>query len=74
MVQYIYAGKINVYLFKDGFLSQAVVAYTFKGRDRQISEFKASLVYKESSRIARTVKQRNPLSNLLLLQPYPKKE
>jgi hypothetical protein len=31
------------------------------GRDRQISEFKASLVYKVSSRIARAI-QRNPVS------------
>jgi hypothetical protein len=31
------------------------------GRDRQISEFEASLVYKVSSRTART--QRNPVSN-----------
>jgi hypothetical protein len=31
-------------------------------RDRQISEFKASLVYKVSSRTARAI-QRNPVSN-----------
>jgi hypothetical protein len=31
------------------------------GRDRQIFEFKASLVYKVSSRIARAI-QRNPVS------------
>jgi hypothetical protein len=31
------------------------------GRDRQISEFKASLVYKVSSRTARAI-QRNPIS------------
>jgi hypothetical protein len=31
------------------------------GRDRRISEFKASLVYKVSSRIARAT-QRNPVS------------
>jgi hypothetical protein len=31
------------------------------GRDRQISEFKASLVYRVSSRTARTT-QRNPVS------------
>jgi hypothetical protein len=31
------------------------------GRDRWISEFKASLVYKVSSRTARTI-QRNPVS------------
>jgi hypothetical protein len=31
------------------------------GRDRQISEFKASLVYKVSSRTARAI-QRNPVS------------
>jgi hypothetical protein len=31
------------------------------GRGRQISEFKASLVYKVSSRTARTI-QRNPVS------------
>jgi hypothetical protein len=31
------------------------------GRDRQISEFKASLVYKVSSRTARAI-QRNPAS------------
>jgi hypothetical protein len=31
------------------------------GRDRQISEFEASLVYKVSSRTARA-KQRNPVS------------
>jgi hypothetical protein len=33
----------------------------FKGRGRQISEFKASLVYRVSSRTAR-VTQRNPVS------------
>jgi hypothetical protein len=33
----------------------------WKGRDRWISEFKASLVYKVSSRTARTI-QRNPVS------------
>jgi hypothetical protein len=32
------------------------------GRDRQISEFEASLVYKVSSRTARAI-QRNPVSN-----------
>jgi hypothetical protein len=31
------------------------------GRDRQISEFKASLVYRVSSRTARAI-QRNPVS------------
>jgi hypothetical protein len=31
------------------------------GRDRQISEFKASLVYKVSSRTAKAI-QRNPVS------------
>jgi hypothetical protein len=31
------------------------------GRDRQISEFEASLVYKVSSRTAKTIK-RNPVS------------
>jgi hypothetical protein len=30
-----------------------VAAYALGGRDRQISEFKASLVYRESSRIFR---------------------
>ena len=40
-----------------------VVAHTFnpRGRGRQISEFKASLVYKVSSRTARAL-QRNPVS------------
>jgi hypothetical protein len=33
----------------------------FTGRDRQISEFKASLVYKVSSRTAKAT-QRNPVS------------
>jgi hypothetical protein len=33
----------------------------WRGRGRQISEFKASLVYKVSSRTARA-KQRNPVS------------
>jgi hypothetical protein len=33
------------------------------GRDRQISEFKASLVYKVSSRTARAI-QRNPVSKI----------
>jgi hypothetical protein len=32
------------------------------GRERRISEFKASLVYKVSSRTARVVTQRNPVS------------
>jgi hypothetical protein len=38
-----------------------VVAHTLGGRGRQISEFKASLVYKMSSRTARAT-QRNPVS------------
>jgi hypothetical protein len=39
-----------------------VVAHAFNpGRGRQISEFKASLVYKVSSRTARAI-QRNPVS------------
>jgi hypothetical protein len=41
-----------------------VVAHAFQhsgGRGRRISEFKASLVYKVSSRIARAI-QRNPVS------------
>jgi hypothetical protein len=33
------------------------------GRYRHISEFTASLVYLESSRIARAVTQRNPITN-----------
>jgi hypothetical protein len=45
---------------------QAVVAHTFNpsnlgGRGRQISEFKASLVYRVSSKISKTI-QRNPVS------------
>jgi hypothetical protein len=47
---------------------QAMVTHAFNpsigaggGRGRQISEFQASLVYKVSSRIARTT-QRNPVS------------
>ena len=45
---------------------QAVVEHAFNpkhsgGRDRQISEFEASLVYKVSSRTARAI-QRNPVS------------
>jgi hypothetical protein len=42
-------------------LGRAVVAHAFKGRDRWISESKASLVYRVSSRTARTT-QRNPVS------------
>jgi hypothetical protein len=34
---------------------------TWRGRGRRISEFKASLVYKVSSRTARAI-QRNPVS------------
>jgi hypothetical protein len=42
------------------------------GRDRQISEFEASLVYKVSSRIARTIR-RNPDSKKTNKQPpHPK--
>ena len=37
------------------------VAQHLGGRGRRISEFKASLVYKVSSRIARAI-QRNPVS------------
>jgi hypothetical protein len=47
-------------------ISQAVVAHTFNskhlgGKDRQTSEFEASLVYRVSSRTARAT-QRNPVS------------
>ena len=49
-------------------LKPGVVAHTFnpstqkaEGRCRQISEFEASLVYKVSSRTARSI-QRNPVS------------
>jgi hypothetical protein len=45
-------------------ISRVVVAHTFKhlgGRGRWISEFKASLVYKVSSRTARAT-QRNSVS------------
>jgi hypothetical protein len=38
-----------------------LVAHALGGRGRWISEFKASLVYKVSSRTARTI-QRNPVS------------
>ena len=38
-----------------------VVAHTFNRRGRWISEFEASLVYRSSSRTARTI-QRNPVS------------
>jgi hypothetical protein len=41
---------------------QAVVVHAFNPRGRQISEFKASLVYRVSSRTARAT-QRNPVSN-----------
>ena len=34
------------------------------GTNRQIGEFKASLVYKTSSRTARTISQRNPVSKI----------
>jgi hypothetical protein len=54
-----------------------VVAYAFNpstpgGRGRQISEFKASLVYKVSSRTARAI-QRNPVSKNQKNQPTNKK-
>jgi hypothetical protein len=47
-------------------LSQEVMEHAFKsqhsrGRGRQISEFKASLVYRVSSRTARAT-ERNPVS------------
>jgi hypothetical protein len=41
------------------------------GRGRQISEFKASLVYKVSSRTARAT-QRNPVSKKQKQKPKPK--
>jgi hypothetical protein len=52
-----------------------VVVHTFNpqhlgGRDRQISEFEASLVYRVSSRTARAI-QRNPVSKK---KPKKKKE
>ena len=43
-------------------MSWAVVAY-LGGRGRQISEFKASLVYRMSSRTARTTKKESNLKN-----------
>jgi hypothetical protein len=45
------------------------------GRSRQISEFKASLVYRMSSRTARTT-QRNPVSktqNKIKIKSFPKR-
>jgi hypothetical protein len=46
-------------------ISRAVLARAFNpSRGRQISEFKASLVYKVSSRTARAI-QRNPVSKNL---------
>ena len=35
---------------------------TWEQRQGELCEFKASLVYKESSRLARAVTQRNPIS------------
>jgi hypothetical protein len=43
------------------------------GRDRQISEFKASLVYRVSSRTARAI-QRNPVSKNKQTKQKTKKE
>jgi hypothetical protein len=43
------------------------------GRGRQISEFEASLVYKVSSRTARTT-QRNPVSEKTKTNKQTKKE
>jgi hypothetical protein len=37
-----------------------------EGRGRQISEFEASLVYKVSSRTARSL-QRNPVSKIIII-------
>jgi len=45
------------------------------GRNRQISEFEASLVYRMSSRTARTT-QRNPVSktqNKIKIKSFPKR-
>lgn len=50
-----------------------MIAHTFnpststREQRRQISERKASLGYKESSRIARAVRQRNPVSKIMTM-------
>jgi hypothetical protein len=46
--------------WKPGVVAHAFSPSTRGGRDRQISEFEASLVYKVSSRTARAT-QRNPV-------------
>jgi hypothetical protein len=55
-----------MYIFKKSFSGRAVVAHAFRsqhlgGRGRRVSEFEVSLVYKVSSRTARTT-QINPVS------------
>ena len=42
----------------------------FGGTSRQIGQFKASLVYKTSSRTARTILQRNPVSEIKIDDRY----
>jgi hypothetical protein len=46
---------------------------TLGGRGRQISEFKASLVYRVSSRTARAI-QRNPVSKNQKINKYKKRK
>jgi hypothetical protein len=63
-------GFVNILLLKDS-SEPGMVVHAFnlsRGRGRWISEFKAGLVYKVSSRTARAI-QRNPVSN-----PPPKKK
>jgi hypothetical protein len=49
------------------------LTYHLGGRDRQISEFEARLVYKVSSRTARAI-QRNPVSKKKNKQTNKKKK
>ena len=55
------AGSHTLVLCKTNKFSPGVVAHAFNPRGRRISEFKASLVYRVSSRSGRAT-QRNPVS------------
>lgn len=56
---------------------QVVVVHALKsqhleGRGRWISEFEMSLIYKESSKTAKTITKRNPVSKNKISQPNKK--
>lgn len=63
--------QIELYEYKSNFkiddlmgrCGALLLSQHMRGRGRKISDFKSNLIYKASSRIARTVTDKNPVSN-----------